>query len=269
MNRLSAPHQRARGSVSASFRQADGASRIARLHQSGCLKLRFPRLPDRAAQAILINSSGGLTGGDRIDQSFAVAPGAALTVTTQACERVYRSSGGHAGVATQLKIAEGASCAYLPQETILFDGGAICRTLDVEAAADATVLLCESAILGRTAMGETVASGLFRDRWRVRLGQRLAFADDLRLEGAIAQATRQPASLGGHTAFATVLYAGSDADALRDPVRELIGETDGVSLVDGVVIVRMLAPSGMTLRRRLTPLLAALAKRPLPLVWSL
>ena len=263
------PHQRARGSVSASFRQVDGASRIARLHQSGCLKLRFPRLPDRAAQSILINSSGGLTGGDRVDQAFAVATGAALTITTQACERVYRSCGGHAGVTTRLTIDAGASCAYLPQETILFDGGAVCRTLDVDAAADASVLLCESVILGRTAMGETVGSGLFRDRWRVRIGGRLAFADDLRLDGAIAEASRQPASLAGHRAFASILYAAPDAEMLRDIVRERLGETGGASLVGGVLIVRMLAPTGLSLRQRLIPALAALAKRPLPLVWSL
>ncbi len=263
------PHQRARGSVSASFRQVDGVSRIARLHQSGCLKLRFPRLPDRAAQAILINSSGGLTGGDRVDQAFAVAPRATLTITTQACERVYRSSGGHAGVSTRLAIAEGASCAYLPQETILFNGGAVSRTLDVDAATNASVLLCESVILGRTAMGETVESGLFRDRWRVRIGGRLAFADDLCVGGAIAEATRQPASLAGHRAFASVLYVAPDGEARRDRLRDLIGETGGASLVGGVLIVRMLAPTGMNLRKRLIPVLAALAKRPLPLVWSL
>ena len=262
-------HQRASGRVSASFRQVDGVSRIARLHQSGCLKLRFPRLPDRAAQAILINSSGGLTGGDRVEQAFAVEPGAALTITTQACERVYRSSGGHAGVITRLTIGEAASCAYLPQETILFDGGAIARNLDVDAAASASVLLCESVILGRAAMGETVTSGLFRDRWRVRIAGRLVFADDLRFDGAIAADTRQPASLAGHRAFASVLYAAADAEALRDPVRDLVGETGGASLVGGVLIVRMLAPSGMSLRKRLIPVLAALAKRPLPLVWSL
>ena len=263
------PHQRARGSVAAGFRKVDGVSRIARLHQSGCLKLRFPRLPDREAQAILINSSGGLTGGDRIDQAFAVEPGAALTITTQACERVYRSSGGHAGVATRLTVGEGATCAFVPQETILFDGGAIERTLHVDAAADATVLVCESVILGRKAMGETVTSGLFRDRWRVRIGGRLVFADDLRLRGAIAEDTRQSASLAGHGAFASILYAGADAEALRLAVRALVGEAGGASLVGGVLIVRMLAPSGMHLRKRLIPVLAALAKRALPLVWSL
>ena len=147
-----------------------------------------------------------------------------LTITTQACERVYRSSGGHAGVATRLTVGEGATCAFVPQETILFDGGAIERTLHVDAAADATVLVCESVILGRKAMGETVTSGLFRDRWRVRIGGRLVFADDLRLRGAIAEDTRQSASLAGHGAFASILYAGADAEALRLAVRALVGD---------------------------------------------
>ena len=286
-------HQRAAGRVAVSFRTVGGVSRIARLHQAGCLKLRFPRLPGQraseGAQAILINSSGGVTGGDRLDQAFSVEPGADLTITTQACERVYRSSGGHAGVATRLTLGPGTHCAYLPQETILFDGGALRRQLDVDADPSARFLLCESVILGRERMGEMVEAGFLHDRWRVRVGGRLVYADDLRLDGAIAERTRSPASLGGHRAFATIVYAAPDAEFQRDRVRALRspkapapaalapvglattgdGLIGGVSLVGGVLVLRLLAPSGLALRKRLIPVLTALAKRPLPLVWSL
>lgn len=261
--------QRAAGSATAEFQLGEGRTRLKRLHQSGCLKLRFPRLPRPEAEAILINTSGGLTGGDRIAQDFAVSDGASLTVTTQACERVYRAAEGHAAVATRIAVGPEANVHWLPQETILFDGGAVRRTLNVEAAESSRFLLCESVILGRERMGESVAAGLFRDRWRVRVDGRLAFADDLRLDGAVAKTTAQAASLAGHRTFATVVAHGPEAEQRLDQARAIVRDVGGASLVGGLLVVRILAPSGLLLRKRLVPLLSALANGPLPLVWSL
>ncbi len=261
--------QRAAGSATAEFRLVAGRTRLKRLHQSGCLKVRFPRLPRPEAEAILINTSGGLTGGDRIDQAFTISEGASLTVTTQACERVYRAADGHAGVATRIAIGPEASFAWLPQETILFDGGAVRRALELEAAESSRFLLCESVILGRERMGETVETGLFRDRWRLRVGGRLVFADDLRLDGAIAEATARAASLAGNRAFATLIAQGPDTEQRLNEIRAIVGEAGGANLVDGLLVTRLMAPSGFLLRKRLVPLLSALANGPLPLVWSL
>lgn len=262
--------QRSEGSASAQFRVVDKRTRLQRLHQSGCLKLRFPRLPRQQAEAILINSSGGLTGGDRLAQDFTVAAGAGLTVTTQACERIYRASGDDtAHVTTHATLEAGARLAWLPQETILFDGGRVRRTLEVEAAPDARFLLCESLILGRELMGESVTAGHFHDRWRVRLGGRLVFADDLQLSGDIAAAMAEPASLGPNRALATVVAYLPDAEARLDGLRAAIGEDGGASLVGGLLVARIRAASGFHLRQRLVPVLSGLADGPLPLVWSL
>ncbi|UIJ72290.1 urease accessory protein UreD [Aurantimonas sp. HBX-1] len=261
--------QRAAGAVAADFRLVAGRSRLQRLHQAGCLKLRFPRLPAAEAEAVLINTAGGLTGGDRLDQQFAVASGAHLTVTTQACERIYRASSGHAGVATRVHIDAGAGFAWLPQETILFEAGAVRRSLAVEADAASRFVLCESIILGRELMGETVETGLLHESWRVRVGGRLAFADDLHLSGAIAAATAGPASLGGSRALATVVAHAPDVETKLAAVRALAGDSGGASLVGGLMVVRLLAPTGFALRKRLMPVLAALANAPVPLVWSL
>ena len=263
--------QRAAGRLEAEFAVSAGRTRVRRLHQAGCLKLRQPRpLPGRAeAEAVLINTSGGLTGGDRLQQALAVDKGAALTLTTQACERVYRAASDHAGVATRLVAGPGASLQWLPQETILFDGGAVRRTLDVDSAPDARLLLAESVILGRRMMGETVRTGLFRDRWRVRRDGRLVFADDLAFGPAVEETRRRAASLAGDAAFATALYAAPDAERRLDAVRGLLGPSGGASLVGGVLVARLTAPSGLDLRRRLIPVLRTLAGGALPLVWSL
>ncbi|WP_246333166.1 urease accessory protein UreD [Aureimonas mangrovi] len=247
----------------------DGATRIDRLHQAGCLKLRFPRLlasPTR--EAVIVNTAGGLAGGDELDQSFEIAEGAALTVTTQACERVYRSLDVAAEVSTRLRIAPGARLAYLPQETILFDGGRIDRRLDVDAAAGSGFLLCESVILGRTAMGESVCEGLLRDRWRVRIDGRLVFADELRFAGEIARHVAQRASLNGGRAFATILLADLEGTAPLGALRDTLGEGGGASRVGGVVVARLVASDGLGLRRRLVPALSLLAQDALPRLWS-
>ena len=261
--------QRARGAVEASMRVAAGRTRIARLRQEGCLKLRFPRLPGSTAEIVLVNTAGGLAGGDALVQSITAEPGASLTITTQACERVYRSLGDDATAATRLVAGPDASLSYLPQETILFDGGSLSRRLDVDIADDARLLLCESVILGREAMGETVKSGRLHDRWRVRRAGQLVFADDLRIEGDIAAKTAGAASLGGGRAFATILACGAGYEARLPELREMLGRSGGASLVDGMLVARVVAPSGLDLRRLLVPALKHLAAGALPRLWSL
>lgn len=255
----------------AEFRWSEGRSRLARLHQAGCLKLRFPRLhgPDVGAEAVLINSSGGVTGGDRLAQEFTVGEGAQLTVTTQACERVYRALAGQAEITTSVSVAPDAGFAFLPQETILFDGGALGRRLDVEAAASSRLLLVESVVLGRTLMGETVMHGSFHDRWRIRRDGQLVFADDLRLSGTVAVLSAEGAVLAGAAAFATILVQRADADTDLDAALAILGDAGGASPFDGLLVARLVAKDGFSLRKRLVPLLALLARRPLPLVWSI
>ncbi|WP_425364963.1 urease accessory protein UreD [Jiella endophytica] len=250
-------------------RRSGGRTRLEDLHQAGCLKLRFPKLPGDTSEAVMVNTSGGLTGGDRLDQSFAVGAVARLCVTTQACERIYRASSGRAEVATTIRIAEDGFLAWLPQETILFDESALTRRLDLDAAAGARFVVSESVILGREMMGETVRTGSFRESWRIRIGSRLAFAEETRLEGPVADETTAAASLGGNRAFATLVARQKTPEVHLDAVRAAIGEAGGASLVDGLIVARIVAPSGYLLRKRLVPAIAALAEGAVPRIWSL
>ena len=260
--------QRARGEARAIFGPVGlgGPTRLRRLHQAGALKLRFPR--QREAEAVLINTAGGLAGGDELAQGFMLEPGGALSVTTQACERVYRSTGADARVSTRLDIGANATLRFLPQETILFDGGRLSRTLEADLHAASRFLLCESLVLGRAAMGETVRSGHFRDRWRIRREGELIFADDLKLDGAIDALGAAPAALGGARAFATLFWQDERADARLTELRALLGEEGGASLQDGFGLARVVAPSYHALRKRLVPALALLSGASLPRVWS-
>ena len=270
-NSVTARMQRAQGLASVSFRRRDGRTCLDRLFQEGCAKLRFPRpLGDEAPQAILINTAGGLTGGDRFGTEVDLAENAEACLTTQACERVYRSTGTDAVVTNRLRLAAGARLAWLPQETILFDGGRLSRSLDVDLAQDAELVAVEAVLFGRQAMGETLRNGHLHDRWRIRRGGRLLFADDLRVEGDIAARLAPQPAMAGCGAVATVLFTGAAPERFLDAARSIIGPGGGASTWNGKFLARLVDESGLALRRRLEPLLTLLmGGRPLPKVWQL
>lgn len=263
--------QRAHGQASVSFHARDGRPHLERLFQEGCAKLRFPRpLGNEAPQAILINTAGGLTGGDRFGTEVDLAESTQACITTQACERVYRSTGADAVVTNRLRLAVGARLAWLPQETILFDGGRLSRTLDADLAGDAELVAVEAVLFGRQAMGETLHSGHLHDRWRIRREGRLIFADDLRVDGDIAARLAPQPAMAGCRAMATVLFTGPTPERFLDQARSIIGPGGGASAWNGKFLARLVEETGLALRRRLEPLLTLLlGGRPLPKVWQL
>ncbi|MEC4593916.1 urease accessory protein UreD [Nitrospirillum amazonense] len=245
---------------------ADGITRLDRLYQSGSARLRLPKGP--GVEGVLINTGGGLTGGDVLETEVIVAAGARATVTTQAAEKVYRASAGEARVLNRLVVA--GRLDWLPQETILFDGARLCRRLEVEMAPDATLLAAEATVFGRTARGERVTHGLFRDDWRIRRAGRLAYADAVRLEGDIDAQLARAAVAGGGRAVASCLYVAGDTEARVDAVREVLridGVKAGASAWNGLLALRLVAPDGQTLLRALTPLIEFLRGAPVPRVW--
>lgn len=222
-------------------------------------------------EAILINTSGGLTGGDVIEWSVAAAASTSLCVTTQANEKIYKASADTASVSTAIRVGEGASLHWLPQETILFDQSSLTRRLDVDLAADAEFLAVEAVLLGRKAMGEAVLGGFFRDRWRVRRSGRLIHAEEMRLDGEIARLSEAAAVLSGQVAFATLFYSGPLAEALLPHLRECLESSfGGVSAWNGKLVARLVAPTGYELRKILVPAISVLRKgAPVPKVWNI
>lgn len=262
------PAQRAFGRGRLTVRAEGGRTRLDRLYQEGSAKLRLPRARGAGLEAVMINSAGGMTGGDRFAWAVEVGAGAHAVLTTQACERVYRASADVAKVEVSLALGAGARLDWLPQETILFEGAAIARRIEADLPADASLLLCEAVILGRHAMGEHFTRGLFHDRWRIRREDRLIFADDLKLAGDVPHLVGQPALLDRAGAFATLLLVGPEAEGRIDAARAAIGDLGGASAFDGKLVARIAAPDGLTLRRALIPALIALGASP-PAVWTL
>jgi len=258
---------RAEGRIALAVAEVGGATRRRNVAEAGALRVRFPGGSRDELEAVLVNTAGGMTGGDRFDIEVAAGPGARLLVGTTAAEKVYRSLGPPAAVAARLIVAAGAQLRWLPQETILFDRARLSRRIDVAMEEGGALVLVEATVLGRAAMGETVEQGELVDRWRVRVGGRLAFAESIRLAGAIAKKLAEPAVAAGACAFATALVVPGDerhVEAVR--ARSFSGEV-GISAWNGIAVARLCARDGATLRRDLAAVLAALDTGPLPKLW--
>src|SRR5215472_14791877 len=195
-----------------------GITQKKRLHEAGSLRVRFPGARARELEGVLINTAGGIAGGDRFDLDIAAGDKARLLVSTAAAEKVYRSLGPDAQIGIKLSAGAEASLAWLPKETILFDDARVNRTIEIDLAPDARLLFAEAVVFGRTGMGEAVEHGLFFDRWRLRRGGALVFAESVRLDGAIADKMGEAAVANGGAAIATVLIVPGEAETI-EPLR--------------------------------------------------
>jgi urease accessory protein len=265
--------QRAVGELRVEVRRRDEYTVLDGLRQAGCLKARFPRsIVPGWMDVVTLNTSGGIAGGDVLAGSFHLQAGAHATIAGQAAERFYRAlpDSGPASVRTRFVVAEGAAAEWLPQETILFDGCAIERRLDVQLANDASFLGIESLVFGRAAMGETVHRAWLRDAIRIRRGGRLLLNDAIRLDGDVDTLLQRPAIAGGARAMATLWFVAPDAEALLHASLPRSGRDVqcGVSAWDGMLVARILAVDGASLRSAVVAALQVLrSDRPPPRVW--
>src|SRR6056297_958655 len=202
--------QRARGTLALSSKFRDGVSAIDRLRPSGCVKALFPRRAP-TVEAIVINTSGGLTGGDQLSFSACAGAGSQLTLTTQAAERAYRASWDVARVDTCLVAEPGARLHWLPQELILFEGARLRRTLRANLAADSQLLLVEPVIFGRSAMGERLRDVGFTDRIEIWRAGAPLYLDGVRLLGDLEAQMTRAALGGGAGAMVSLVYVAPDA----------------------------------------------------------
>jgi urease accessory protein len=258
---------RAVGTLAFTVKNAGGKTRRGQLHEAGSLRVRCPGAPAAELEAVLINTAGGVAGGDRFALDIAAGPDTRLVVTTAAAEKVYRTLGPDSSIDVKLDVASGASLAWVPQETILFDRARLARSIEVSLAADARLLMAEAVVFGRTGMGETVEQGALTDRWRVRRGSRLVYAETVRLDGALAQRMGAVAVAKGGSAIATVLIVPGD-EAMVAAIRAtapFAGEV-GASTWNGIAAVRLVAQDGAALRRDLIRVMTAV--RALPRIWT-
>jgi urease accessory protein len=280
MNALPAEHQRVDGAADLAFRRdQDGRTVLADLYQRAPCRVLFPRTEaGDPVQAVLLTTSGGLTGGDRTKMSVRVGADAQATVTTQAAEKLYRALPGTSDTRINVDIAveEHAWLEWLAQETILFDGSRLRRTFVADVAPEGRLLAVESLVFGRTAMGESLETGLLHDSWRIRRGGRLVWADGLHFDGDLRLLRTAPFGFGTAVACCTLLYVAEDATRQLNEARrilDLCGRLGAATAFDGILVIRMLADQATALRQAMMTLVAAIRRSAaglparLPRVW--
>lgn len=260
---------RAIGRIALAVRAKAGVTRRARVREEGSLRVRFPGAASAELEAVIVNTAGGVAGGDRFALDVTVEPGARLVVTTAAAEKVYRTLDPDATIDVTLTLGAMSSLAWLPQETILFNRARLRRTINIDLAEDARLLLVEAIVFGRAGMGEAVEDAGVFDRWRLHRGGRLIHAEAMRLDGAVAAKLAQPAVADGGVAMATVLIVPAD-EAVAASVRALAGRFRGevgVSAWNGFAVVRLCAADGAVLRHDLVAVLTTVHAGSLPRLW--
>jgi urease accessory protein len=244
--------QRADGCCRIVLSGSENGTQIEDLFERSPLRVMFPRSEHCAVEeAVLINTAGGVAGGDRLEYSVAALPGASIAVTSQAAEKVYRALDNPARVATRLKARESTRLAWLPQETIVFDRARLHRTTEIELFSGAELLALEWLVLGRAAHGEVMVGGSIIDGWRVRKDGRLIWADSFRISGEIFGHLSRKALLSNFNSIATLVYFGPYLDRRLEFLREILpslGCECAVTLVSGLIVTRFAAKQSSDLK---------------------
>lgn len=245
-------------------------SQLEDLYQEGASKALFAR-KRTGAEAILINTSGGITGGDSLKGDFETTDDACLCVTTQGFERVYKSRDKSSGVVKNtITVRDNSSFHWLPQETLFYDGGHLDRNLTVNASSDATTLIVEPMLFGRLAMGEDKLFGRLRDRISLSIDGELCFQDSTEFVGSITNILNRPTVMAGARATALVILSSHRASAVLPKILPLLNDTSGASLINRRLLVsRLIAHEGMALRQMLIPIINEITQIGIPKTWRL
>lgn len=244
--------QRADGCGRIVLSGSERGTRITDLFQRSPIRVIFPRIGGAAVkEAVLINTGGGIAGGDRLEYDVTALADASITVTSQAAEKVYRALNEPARIATKLKVDETSKLAWLPQETIVFNWARLRRETEIELSSGAELLALEWLVLGRAALGENIVGGHLRDSWRVKKDGRLIWADTFHATDETFQHLHRKALLSNRKAIATLIYCGADLDTRLEFLREVASSLEcdcAATSLNGLIIVRFAARASSDLR---------------------
>ena len=234
--------------------------------------MRFPARGDRVAEAHLLNTGGGIAGGDRVAFTVRCGVAADAIVTSVSAERIYRASVVPSFIATDLAMAAGSMLVWMPQETLLYDGARLVRRISVDVADDAAVTLIDIVVFGRRGSGEKLTSGELDDRWIVRRSGRLVHAETTRLGGAVESILARPAVAGGAHVIGTLVHVSGDAEERCEAVREALAQRTGAAAAAsawrGKLVVRAVGARSDRIREIFGDVLARLTNHPPSRVWN-
>ena len=231
-----------RASLDVGFVAGNERTQLSGRRHSGPLRVQRPFYPEGfPCHAYVLHPPGGIVGGDQLAISVDVEAGAHALVTTPAANKFYRSAGPWAVQRQHLRVDDGATLEWLPQEQIAFEAAQADTLTSVDLAPQARFLGWELTCLGRPAAGEGFERGVMRNRLELRRGGRPLLLERNRIDGG-SPVLDQPWGLGGYPAMATLVAVGASVGE-RDALREWLAGSDSpcaVTLLDDVLVLRWL-----------------------------
>lgn len=255
--------QRAEGSGRVIVSGSETGTRIIDVFQQSPIRILFPKVHGPVKEAVLVNTAGGIAGGDRLEFSVTALTSASIAVSSQAAEKVYRALDEPARINTQLKVWGAAKLAWLPQETLVFNWGRLSRNTEIDLSSRAEVLALEWLVLGRAAHGEEMAGGYISDNWRVKKDGRLIWADAFRATDEVFAQLHRKALLSNCKAIATLIYFGPDFDTRLESFRDIALSMEcqcAATSISGLIILRFAAQVASDLRLSLRAFLEKLSR---------
>lgn len=266
-------HQRIKGAARVALELRRGRTALSGLRQQGSAKAMLPRVHTDIPEVVFLNTAGGLTGGDKLRYTLDLGAGASVVATTQTAERAYASLGNAAEMDVTLRAGPGASLVWIPQETILFEGSNLERRTQVDLQGDARLLMAETLVLGRTAMGERLDKVHLSDWRHVTRDGVPVLIEPLMLSADVLAHRDHPAVLGGALALSTIAVVEARAEDRLEAIRRVLETIDpaveaAASGWDGKLILRLLSQDAFALRRAVARCLFELSGASLPRVWQ-
>ena len=264
--------QRARGSLRITTACCSrGSSQLKNLFQQGSYRAIFPRPLNGNVEAVIINTAGGITGGDSFSTTFTVGEFARKSITTQAAERVYRSHDeSNSSMYNRLYARPNSQLYWLPQETILFEGSRLCRRLEVEVGQNSKFLMVEPLVFGREASGENLNSCSIDDSVSITYEGKPIYYDRIKLNGDLTSTLNRSAVANGARAMANIVLVDPLAKSTLEDVRTLLCPSAGASLLsDNVLVIRVICTDSFLMRTTLLPILLYLTQDAVPKNWRL
>ena len=213
-------YQRAKGKLKISFMNSNDETSIHDLYQSGALKVLIPKSKSKYAEAVLINTGGGIVGGDNLSIEVEAAKKTNTWITTQASEKVYKSSSEQSILNTKVTLEDNSTLFWCPKETILFHNSKLIRNLDFDIKTSSKLLIIENIVFGRLASGELNADCFFSDHWRIKRDEKLIFAENFLFEDK--KTMYRKTNLGNYRSLLNIMYLSKDSKNFLNKMRNII-----------------------------------------------
>jgi urease accessory protein len=201
------------GELELEFARKNLTTQLSRSYTVAPWKIQRSLYPEgeEICHCILLHTAGGFVGGDRLSAKIHLQPHTQALLTTATASKIYRSNGAESQQNIHIRIDEGASLEWFPQETITFAESKYRQITRIELGQDATCTMWEIVRFGRTARGEKFIDGNWRSHTEVWRDDCPLWIDRQYLNGNL-EMLGSPNGLNNYAIAASFIFVGATID---------------------------------------------------------